>query len=327
MSPSARSPARSGWRRSPGSRGRRRCRARRRSTGAAGRGRCRAARGARCRRAAAPCTACRSPPGRPRPERPRHAGRRDSRPRTAAGARRSRPPAATAAGCPGCWRGRPADRPRLTSADRLPVRAKEEDRGPVALEQDHRVIDQTGQDPVEVEAAADVAGHPAQRLGPMEQVGDLVGAPRAADERADRVRRRPGRRRCRARRAIPASRRRHAGRPRARARRGSPRPARAGRRARPPARPRPAHRAGWRAWRSATGPLPTGGQSRAPCRGPRSGPAHRPGGADRRRRRWRRRAGRGGRRGPARSRRGGGRRHHGPRGRRYRAPRRVLETC
>ena len=51
----------------------------------------------------------------------------------------------------------------------------EEDRGAIALEQDHRVVDQAGQDPVEVEPAADVAGHPAQRLGSMEQVGDFLG--------------------------------------------------------------------------------------------------------------------------------------------------------
>ena len=54
--------------------------------------------------AAAPCTACRSPPGRPPPGRPRRAGRSGSRPRTAAGAPPPRRPAATAPGSRGRWR-------------------------------------------------------------------------------------------------------------------------------------------------------------------------------------------------------------------------------
>ena len=49
------------------------------------------------------------------------------------------------------------------------------------------MVDEAGQDPVEVEPAADVAGHPAQRLGPMEQVGDLLLASDDADDGADRV--------------------------------------------------------------------------------------------------------------------------------------------
>ena len=68
----------------------------------------------------------------------------------------------------------------------------EEDGGAIAFEQDHRVVDQAGQDPVEVEPAADVGGDAAERLGPMEEVGDLVGALGAADHRAERVRRDPG---------------------------------------------------------------------------------------------------------------------------------------
>ncbi len=68
----------------------------------------------------------------------------------------------------------------------------EEDGGPIAFEQDHRVVDQAGQDPIEVEPAADVGRHSAERLGPMEQVGDLVGALGAADHRPERVRRDPG---------------------------------------------------------------------------------------------------------------------------------------
>ena len=50
----------------------------------------------------------------------------------------------------------------------------EEDGCPVALEQDHGVIDQAGQDPVEVEPAADIARDAAQGLGSMEEMGDLV---------------------------------------------------------------------------------------------------------------------------------------------------------
>ena len=145
-----------------------------------------------CRRGAAPCTGCRSPPGRPRPGRPRRAGRRGSRPRRAAGERRRRPPTATAAGSRGWSRGRR----RQAAADlghRIAVLALEEDRRAVALEQDHRVVDQAGQDAVEVEPAADVAGDPAQRLGAVEQVGDLVGALGAADDRTRARRPRPGR--------------------------------------------------------------------------------------------------------------------------------------
>ena len=37
------------------------------------------------------------------------------------------------------------------------------------------MVDQAGQDPVEVEPAADVAGDPPERLGAMAQVGDLLG--------------------------------------------------------------------------------------------------------------------------------------------------------
>ena len=68
----------------------------------------------------------------------------------------------------------------------------EEDGGAVALEQDHRVVDEAGQDPIEVEPAADVARDAPERLGSMEEVRDLVGALGAADHRADGVRRDPG---------------------------------------------------------------------------------------------------------------------------------------
>ena len=48
------------------------------------------------------------------------------------------------------------------------------------------MVDEARQDPVEVEAAADVARHPAQRLGSMEEMGDLVGALRRLDDDAGR---------------------------------------------------------------------------------------------------------------------------------------------
>ena len=81
----------------------------------------------------------------------------------------------------------------------------EEDGGPIALEQDHRVVDQAGQDPVEVEPAADVGRHAAKCLGSMEQVGDLVGALGAADHRPESRPPRPGRRRGRADRVSRAA--------------------------------------------------------------------------------------------------------------------------
>ena len=93
------------------------------------------------------------------------------------------------------------------------------------------MVDQAGQDPVEVEPAADVAGDPAQRLGAMEQVGDLVGALGDADDGPDRVGRDARRARGRGSETSRRPRRRRAGRPTARAGRGSPRRARDGRRA------------------------------------------------------------------------------------------------
>ena len=63
----------------------------------------------------------------------------------------------------------------------------QEHRRAVALEQDHGVVDQAGQDAVEVEPAADVAGHPAEGLGSVDEVGDLLLASSDADDRAERV--------------------------------------------------------------------------------------------------------------------------------------------
>jgi hypothetical protein len=51
----------------------------------------------------------------------------------------------------------------------------QEDRAPIGFEEDHRVVDQAGQDLVEVETAADVACDPAKGIRPMKLVGDLVG--------------------------------------------------------------------------------------------------------------------------------------------------------
>ena len=36
------------------------------------------------------------------------------------------------------------------------------------------MVHEAGEDPVQVQAAADVAGHPAQRVGSMEPVGHLI---------------------------------------------------------------------------------------------------------------------------------------------------------
>ena len=69
--------------------------------------------------------------------------------------------------------------------DGLAIGPLEEDGGAVALEQDHRVVDQPRQDPIEVEPAADVARDAAQRLGAVEEVGDLLGSLGAADDRAE----------------------------------------------------------------------------------------------------------------------------------------------
>ena len=112
----------------------------------------------------------------------------------------------------------------------------------------------------------------------MEQVGDLVGALGAADDRPERVRRDPGDVEVARHRVSRRSRRRRAGRPTARADRGSPRPARGGRRGGPPAGPSSGHRAGAPGSdppnRSGPGRRPV----RAPCRGSRSDRGRRRGG-------------------------------------------------
>jgi hypothetical protein len=64
----------------------------------------------------------------------------------------------------------------------------EEHRAAVGLEEDHRVLDEARQDPVEVEAATDVAGHAAQRVGAMQLVADLLGLAGRGDDRRDAAR-------------------------------------------------------------------------------------------------------------------------------------------
>ena len=75
---------------------------------------------------------------------------------------------------------------------RVAVLALDEDRRAIALEQDHRMVDQAGQDAVEVEPAADIAGHPPQGLRAVEQMRHLLGALGAADDRTQRLGRHPG---------------------------------------------------------------------------------------------------------------------------------------
>ena len=207
-------------------------------------------------------------------------------------------------------------------ADRVAVRTQEEDRAAVALEQHHRVIHQPGQDPVEIEPRADVAGDPAERLRPMEQVGDLVGAARAGDERPDRVGDDPG--------DVEVARAERAGRladdqqrapwlAAARDRDGQLGPAvRRG----PTASRRPGRR---RAGSPASGARPVRSRPRRQLQrlaeDPEAGRQVRRGGTARRRPRSPRPAARAGRRASARSRRGGGRTRRGPPGRRSRAPR------
>ena len=61
-----------------------------------------------------------------------------------------------------------------------------EDGGPIAFEQDHRVVDQA-ECPTQVEPAPDIGGDAAQCLRPMKKVRDLVGTLGATDHRAERV--------------------------------------------------------------------------------------------------------------------------------------------
>ncbi len=61
-----------------------------------------------------------------------------------------------------------------------------EEHGPaIALEEDHRVVDEPGQDLVEVEPAADITGDAPEGVRPMEMMGDLVGGSAGTDDRPD----------------------------------------------------------------------------------------------------------------------------------------------
>ena len=81
-----------------------------------------------------------------------------------------------------------ADRqPPADLRDDLAIAALEEDGRPVAFEQDHRMIDQAGQDPVEVEPTADVAGDSPEHFGAVPQVADLGAALSGADERTEAI--------------------------------------------------------------------------------------------------------------------------------------------
>ena len=68
----------------------------------------------------------------------------------------------------------------------------EEHRATVALEQAHRVVDEIGQDAIEIEPAADVAGDAPEGLDAVEVLGGLRGPSRRAHDRAETVGKDPG---------------------------------------------------------------------------------------------------------------------------------------
>ncbi len=68
-----------------------------------------------------------------------------------------------------------------------PVGPAQEDGATVGFEEDHRVVDQAGEDAVEIEPAADVAGDAAQGLGAMQLAGGVVAAPGDRGDGADRI--------------------------------------------------------------------------------------------------------------------------------------------
>ena len=72
------------------------------------------------------------------------------------------------------------------AGDGFAAPASEEDSSAIRIEEDHRVVDQARQDPVEVEPAADVARDAPERVGAVQLVADLVGLPGGAHDRADR---------------------------------------------------------------------------------------------------------------------------------------------
>ena len=80
-----------------------------------------------------------------------------------------------------------AGQPATDLGDDRPVAALQEDRGAIAFEQDHRVVDQAGQDPIEIEPAADVAGDPPERLGAVAQMADLGASLRRSKDGAENL--------------------------------------------------------------------------------------------------------------------------------------------
>ena len=80
-----------------------------------------------------------------------------------------------------------ARQPAAHLGDDLAVAALEEDSGPGGVEQDHRLVDQPGQDPIEVEAAADVAADSPERLRAVAQAPDLGAALHGAHEGSETV--------------------------------------------------------------------------------------------------------------------------------------------
>ena len=63
----------------------------------------------------------------------------------------------------------------------------EEDRAAIPLEQPHRVIDETREDAIEIEPAADVAGDATEGLDAVEVLGGLRGSSGRAHDRAEPV--------------------------------------------------------------------------------------------------------------------------------------------
>ena len=76
--------------------------------------------------------------------------------------------------------------PAADLGGRTSIGGQEEDRRPIAVEQNHGVVHETGEDPVEVEPAPDVPGHPPESVRPMEAMGDLVDTLRGLDDEPGR---------------------------------------------------------------------------------------------------------------------------------------------
>ena len=77
--------------------------------------------------------------------------------------------------------------PATHLGDVLTVRMAQEDSRAIALEQDHRVVHQPGEDAVQVHAAADVAGNPPKRFRTVDEVRNLLLAVGDPHDRSDRI--------------------------------------------------------------------------------------------------------------------------------------------